>query len=160
MDCTGSDANTTLLPGCFLFNASQKYNLDDAQAYCQGVENATLIEIFTEEQLDFFKMARFAIEGQDMRKNWWLGGTDRGRDGDFCNCIFYFDICSYSYICREGDWFWMNSLRPVGDFVWWQTQPSGGLDENCMHCTVDAGLGFWDGPCDDEYYPVCQRIVN
>merc|ERR1712012_1314358 len=28
--------------GCFLFNASQKYILDDAQSYCQGVENATL----------------------------------------------------------------------------------------------------------------------
>ena len=71
--------------GCFLFNASQKYILDDAQSYCQGVENATLIEIHTEEQLDFFKMARFAIEGQDRRKAWWLGGTDRGRnDQIFC----------------------------------------------------------------------------
>ena len=75
------------LPGCFLFNASQKYILDEAQAYCQGVENATLLEIYTEEQLDFFKMARFAIEGQDRRKAWWLGGTDRGRNGDFC--IFF-----------------------------------------------------------------------
>ena len=71
--------------GCFLFNASQKYILDDAQSYCQGVENATLIEIHTEEQLDFFKMARFAIEGQDRRKTWWLGGTDRGRNDQ----IFY-----------------------------------------------------------------------
>ena len=76
-----------LLPGCFLFNASQKYHNDDAEAYCQGVENATLLEIYTEEQLDFFKMARFAIEGQDRRKAWWLGGTDRGRNGDFC--IFF-----------------------------------------------------------------------
>ena len=74
--------------GCFLFNASQKYILDDAQSYCQGVENATLIEIHTEEQLDFFKMARFAIEGQDRRKGWWLGGTDRGRNGDFCIILF------------------------------------------------------------------------
>ena len=63
-------------------------------------------------------------------------------------------------IYREGDWFWMNSLRPVGDFVWWQTQPNGGLDENCMYCTVDAGISFWDVPCDDEYYPVCQINAN
>ena len=54
----------------------------------------------------------------------------------------------------------MNSLRPVGDFVWWQTQPNGGLDENCMYCTVDAGISFWDVPCDDEYYPVCQINAN
>ena len=120
-----------------MFNPSQTYNLDEAQEYCQGAENATLIEIYTQEQLDFFKMARFAIEGQDRRKSWWLGGTDRG---------------------REGDWFWMNSLKPVGDFVWWQTQPSGGLDENCMYCTVDAGISFWDIPCDEEHYPVCQRL--
>ena len=53
------------LPGCFLFNASQKYNLDDAQAYCQGVENATLIEIFTEEQQMSVMLAQEARRSED-----------------------------------------------------------------------------------------------
>ena len=78
--------------------------LEEADQYCQGVEKATLLEIDTQEQLDFFQMERFVIEGE--------GGTDRG---------------------REGDWIWMKSLQPVADFVWWQTQPNGGLSENCMY---------------------------
>ena len=109
--------------------------LEEADQYCPGVENATLLEIHTQEQLDFFQMERFVIE--DGRRNWWLGGSDRG---------------------REKDWVWMKSLRPVGDFVWWQTEPNGGLNENCMYTTVDAGLGFWDIACDETYYPVCQRM--
>ena len=51
------------------------------------------------------------------------------------------------------------ALRPVGDFVWWQTEPNGVLSENCMFTTVDAGLGFWDVACDETYYPVCQRMM-
>ena len=112
--------------------------LEEADQYCQGVENATLLEIHTQEQLDFFKMERFVIEGMDERRSWWLGGTDRG---------------------REGDWIWMKSLRPVPDFVWWQTQPNGGLSENCMYTTVDAGISFWDIACDETHYPVCQRMM-
>merc|ERR1719186_196062 len=122
--------------GCFLFNTTASMTLEEASQYCQGVENASLIEIHTQEQLDFFKMERFVIEGSGARKSWWLGGTDRG---------------------REGRWFWMNSLLAVEDFVWWQTQPSGGLKENCMYTTVDAGISFWDTDCTEMHYPVCQR---
>ena len=111
---------------------------DQANQYCQDVENASLIEIHTQDQLDFFKMERFVIEGEDRRKSWWLGGTDQGRDGR---------------------WFWMNSLMAVEDFVWWQTQPNGGLEENCMYTTVDAGLSFWDTACTDTHYPICQNML-
>ena len=103
-----------------MFNASAKMTLEEADQYCPGVENATLLEIHTQEQLDFFQMERFVIE--DGRRNWWLGGSDRG---------------------REGDWVWTKSLRPVGDFVWWQTEPNGGLNENCMYTTVGADCRPW-----------------
>lgn len=111
--------------------------LEKANQYCQGVENASLIEIHTQVQLDFFKMERDVIEHEGGRKQWWLGGTDQG---------------------REGQWYWMTSLEPVQDFVWWQTQPNGGLQENCMYATVDAGLSFWDISCDEEWFPVCQKM--
>ena len=112
--------------------------LEEADQYCQGVENATLLEIHSQEQKDFFVMERDVIEAEGGRKTWWLGATDRG---------------------REGDWIWMKSLKPVGDFVWWQTQPNGGLAENCMYTTVDSGIGFWDIACDETYYAVCQRMM-
>ena len=64
-----------------MFNASAKMTLEEADQYCPGVENATLLEIHTQEQLDFFQMERFVIE--DGRRNWWLGGSDRGREGDW-----------------------------------------------------------------------------
>ena len=124
--------------GCFYFNSSAKMTLEEADQYCQGVENATLMEIHSQEQKDFFVMERDVIEAEGGRKTWWLGATDRG---------------------REGDWIWMKSLKPVGDFVWWRNQPNGGLAENCMYTTVDSGIGFWDIACDEEYYAVCQRMM-
>ena len=57
-----------------MFNASAKMPSEEADQYCPGVENATLLEIHTQEQLDFFQMERFVIE--DGRRNWWLGGSD------------------------------------------------------------------------------------
>merc|ERR1712203_1175535 len=83
--------------GCFKFDTTGKMTQDAAVQYCQGVENATLIEIHNQEQKDFFVMERDVIEAEGGRKTWWLG-----------------------------------------DFVWWQTQPNGGLSENCMYTTVDS----------------------
>merc|ERR1739838_839530 len=61
--------------GCFLFNTTASMTLEKANQYCQGVENASLIEIHTQVQLDFFKMERDVIEHEGGRKQWGQGGT-------------------------------------------------------------------------------------
>ena len=57
-----------LLSGCFKFDTTGKMTQDAAVQYCQGVENATLIEIHNQEQKDFFVMERDVIEAEGGRK--------------------------------------------------------------------------------------------
>ena len=47
---------TLLDLGCLLFNVSAGYPWEGASVYCQQDENATLVEIWTEAQLDFIRM--------------------------------------------------------------------------------------------------------
>ena len=64
-----------------------------------------------------------------------IGGTDQG---------------------REGSWYWANSLEPVEDFVWHNSEPNNGIEYNCMlynHAYDSAE----DCPCGVAYWsPLCQ----
>ena len=73
--------NVPFLFRMFLVQRLGKDDLGGSRPILPGLENATLLEIHTQEQLDFFQMERFVIE--DGRRNWWLGGSDRGREGDW-----------------------------------------------------------------------------
>merc|ERR1719391_1950664 len=42
--------------GCLLFNSTASYTWEKASVYCQQEENSTLVEIWTEAQLDFIRM--------------------------------------------------------------------------------------------------------
>ena len=123
--------NVPFLFRMFLVQRLGKDDLGGSRPILPGLENATLLEIHTQEQLDFFQMERFVIE--DGRRNWWLGGSDRG---------------------REGDWVWMATLSGG------KLNPTGGwMRTVCTPPLVPiAGLGFWDIACDETYYPVCQRM--
>ena len=39
----------------------------------QEVENATLLEIHSEEQLEFVQMSLYALETHEEPRNWWTG---------------------------------------------------------------------------------------
>ena len=119
--------------GCLLFNTTAFYTWEEANVYCQKVEQATLVEISNEQQLDFIQMEMSLLGGD----YWWTSWTDAGREGAFA---------------------WMGSLELVGDFIWYQNEPSGGYDHNCLCLT--RGLGYYGADCDCSYQTqvVCQQI--
>ena len=97
--------------GFLLFYSKESYGWDEANAYCQEIENATLVEILTEEQLDFISMELTSL-GADVNV-WWSGALDTG---------------------REGNWIWISSLRPVEVFMWEDSQPNGCTGTNSQQC--------------------------
>merc|ERR1711988_62198 len=63
--------------GCLLFNTTAFYSWEEANVYCQKIEQATLVEIGNEQQLDFIQMELDLLGGD----YWWTSGTDAGREG-------------------------------------------------------------------------------
>merc|ERR1712183_826761 len=82
--------------GCLLFDSGTTLTWEAACYHCQ-TKDAALVEITTEEQLEFLKMELTALDDHITNSNWWTAGTDIG---------------------REGKWIWIESLAPVTDFVW------------------------------------------
>ena len=47
--------------GCLLLNSTTTYTWEQAYLYCLEEENASLVEIQTEEQVDFLKMELYVV---------------------------------------------------------------------------------------------------
>merc|ERR1712105_45064 len=127
--------------GCLLFNTTTKVNWMEANVFCQGVENGRLVEIQTEEQLEFVQMELDAIDDHETGQlDWWTGGNDLG---------------------REGNWMWMGSLTPVPAFVFYAGQPSGGNKENCL-LLEDQQYKAQDYDCEykGSMFPLCQQVID
>ena len=145
--------------GCLLFNSTSIYNWDGASQYCQtqagskyistrihiwvhkikytkSVSLAALLEIRTEAQLDHVRMVLSFLGSLEGGREWWTGGTDQG---------------------REGRWYWGPSLAPLGDFLWEQDYPDGGLTQNCAYLYSGKAYMAHDDPCYASYFPICQR---
>ena len=135
------DASMTGL-GCLLFNSSTSYTWEKANDYCQVQENATLLEIWTELQLEFVQNVLFFLTDHEESRDWWTSGTDQG---------------------REGHWYWASSLSPVADFVWNEDQPDGGIDQNCLALLDTYLFRGHDMNCDltdssqSPIFPICQK---
>ena len=127
--------------GCILFNSSEAYDWEHAYDYCHRFENASLVEIRTEEQLEFLKMELLVLENHEGRHNWWTGATDYG---------------------REGQWYWMGSLTPVADYVWASGQPNEGSLDNCLNLETSNYNYFYlgyDVNCSYASFPICQKFI-
>ena len=125
--------------GCLLFNSSTTYTWPDANTYCQEQENATLVEILTEEQLELIQMELYVLENESGAHQWWIGGTDMG---------------------NEGDWFWIKSKEPVAEFIWHQGQPAQGFKGDCA-ALWSGGYNYEgdDNSCTRLLYPICQQMI-
>ena len=125
--------------GCLYVNRTAEVTWEDANRICQNVENqnAFLVEILTEEQMDFLVMVLDVI---DEGSNWyWIGGTDTG---------------------REGQWFWISSLKAVGDFVWASGYPRSRTNYNCALLSSGYDYLAYDyQPCSSEWFPICQIYI-
>ena len=60
--------------GCLLFNSTETYTWEEASVYCQGEENATLVEIWTDTQLNFIRMELGVLAEVEGKKSWWTAG--------------------------------------------------------------------------------------
>merc|ERR1712018_900126 len=117
--------------GCLLFSSKSMF-WSEADQYCSSAfTNASLIEILTQQQMDFLVAKLLELGGRD----WWAGGSD---------------------LDSEGDWRWTRSGQKVGDFVWASRQPDGGSSQNCLDLYSAAGFLGVDYHCDSSYQPICQ----
>merc|ERR1711892_72599 len=122
--------------GCLLFNATTSYHMEQANVYCQE-QNASLVEIQTEEQLEFLQMEISVVDelaGSNIY--WWTAATDMG---------------------TEGNWIWIRSLTHVSEWIWSPGEPNQGMKNNCMIFYQIGGSYFGvDCPCIYEnVYPIC-----
>ena len=129
------DATATGL-GCLYFNSSEKVTWEEAADFCQAPENdASLIEIWSEVQLDFVKSKLMFLQDNGVDEDWWTGGTDLG---------------------SEGHWYWAESGAPVGDFIWDFLQPMFGDRNNCLGLG-SGGFRGYDFRCGVSVYFICQK---
>ena len=70
---------------------------------------------------------------------WWTSATDQG---------------------REDRYVWMGSLEAVGDFIWFQNEPAGGMNFNCL-CLSQAHSYYADDcSCALATRVICQRLTG
>ena len=67
--------------GCLLFEYNTSYIWEEAAVYCQDRWNATLVEIYTEDQHDFLEVTLDLLAPHQGVRPWWVGGTDIGMEG-------------------------------------------------------------------------------
>ena len=124
--------------GCLYFNTSQTMAFEDASVSCFH-SNSSLVEIWTELQLDFLRSELNFLANSGISAYWWTSATDLG---------------------REGHWYWASSLAPVPEFVWASSpnpQPNGGPNQNCARLEKFSDFMTADIECDfEDIYPICQ----
>jgi hypothetical protein len=130
------DASVTGLD-CLLFNSTTSYTWEAANNYCQVEENASLVEVWTQLQMDVLRSELTFLTGHEKSRSWWTGGMDLGREDRF---------------------YWAHSLTPVRDFVWNIDQPNGGNRYNCIVLFSNGDFFGHDTYCSSpNYYPICQK---
>ena len=122
---------------CLFFNSTVNVTWEEAANWCQHPDNnASLLEIGSEMQLDFVRRELILLQDNRVDNDWWIGGTDQG---------------------REGYWYWAGSLATVGDFVWHPGTPDSGTGGNCLY--LNNGYAFLgnDFGCTSTSYFICQK---
>merc|ERR1712110_342937 len=102
--------------GC-LFFGNTPGTFEFANAFCQSM-SSHLVEMLDESQMDYNVMELHVLDGILGPRKHWVGGTD---------------------LNREGQWYWLHPLSPVGSFVWHVNEPDGGLSQNFMGFAPELG---------------------
>ena len=123
--------------GCLFFNSTTKVQWEEAAIWCQSDgRNASLVEIWTELQLDIVRSELLVLAQNGIDDDWWIGATDQG---------------------REGSWYWANTLATVGDFIWYNPT-NNDVNRNCALLeNDDQFLGLQhDCMTADTSWTICQ----
>ena len=106
---------------------------------CYQTHNSHLVEIYTQFQQDFLTMMALVFEETSgSKRNWWIGLTDAG---------------------REGNWYWSNSLKPVNFTAWYGNEPNGGITQNYAAMHYAFAYKWVDATETYKCYPICQFFV-
>ena len=122
--------------GC-LFLGNDYGTFQDANTFCYN-KSAHLVEILTENQMDFMVMQLQLLQTVTGGRAYWAGGTDWN---------------------REGQWYWAHSLIPIESFVWYKGESQEGTNNNYM--VFYPGLGYYCADVINDWdqgYPICQKI--
>ena len=126
--------------GCILIGNEQG-TFKDGNSFCYS-NSAHLVEVLTEGQMDYIVTELQLLESLVGRR-WYLGG---GTDWK-----------------SEGRWYWANSLIPLEEFVWAESQPNDGISAdffvfwpNGRYYGADEGH---HPDRQDIFYPICQKFM-
>merc|ERR1711973_818796 len=122
--------------GC-IFLANRGFSWADADNYCQENSSA-LLEVHSETHMDFIRSELFVLENFVGDHVWWTGGSDVG---------------------REGQWYWTHTLKDIGEFVWKEDYPMGGIERQYLALSNDYDYFGADFKNDFHTgYPICQKL--
>merc|ERR1711973_558396 len=122
--------------GCIFF-ANRGFSWADADNYCQENSSA-LLEVHSETLMDFIRSELFVLENFVGDHVWWTGGSDVG---------------------REGQWYWTHTLKDIGEFVWKEDYPMGGIERQYLALSNDYDYFGADFKNDFHTgYPICQKL--
>ena len=109
---------------------------DEASASCRE-KNSYLFEITTDEEFGFVEPL-LGYHLKDWRHRFWIGASDRSREGTFV---------------------YEHSNLQVPQKYWGDGEPNNkGGDENCVVVSrVEGNFGFNDFPCNKGTYFVCEK---
>merc|ERR1712142_111339 len=128
--------------GCLLFNFNTTRTWNEAQEFCDRMDSAFLVEIFSTLQQEFLEEKAYEIEGMTGEgRYWWIGATDVG---------------------SEGVWWWSHSHRLVDFSVWAKGQPDNHSHNNDFenYGNLHYGCGYkWnDVAYFVKFYTICQKM--
>ena len=150
---TWVDASSVSL-GYLWFDTLELMRYENAIKYCQD-RNSRLIEIYTQEQMDFTTKKLMPLTGKVLWqtyangnyrwKAWWGGATDE---------------------VEEDTWIWGSGKPlPLDSFVW-GTKSDGGYDEPnninnqdyfCFTINDKSDPKFFGNDCRGSAFPLCQQ---
>ena len=119
---------------CLKF-VTDEMDFDAANDYCYH-NSSHLIEVHTQNQMEFLIMEFQLLETLVGPRSYWGGGTDWN---------------------REGQWYWGNSLLPVEDFVWANSEPNSGSKYNYLYFFSGFYYHAADAGVNNKFYPICQK---
>ncbi|CAL4079037.1 unnamed protein product [Meganyctiphanes norvegica] len=131
---------------CLQFHAEVRMNWYDAAEFCVNITNGLGMLAKVDHGNTLRGIAEF-IDDFDMKKSFWLGGSDES---------------------VEGDWRWRDDTRvPFGTPFWaihsgllvisaWDHEPSGGKGENCLLLNEERLYYFDDEDCSHKAHPLCS----
>ena len=147
--------------GCLLFESSVR-SYSEASQYCED-RNAHLVEVLTQEQLDFLRNHLRNTYGAGIGSCtnaatcWcWWGGATKGQNPRQKRACGGIESCGRAY------WYWPNSGQQVGNFIWADSDPDssgGGQQGLCFYGSKDPKSDYMaiDWPASYTNPLICQQ---